>query len=279
MILLFGANSSGVTLHPTMEYLFSLAIGAPAHLFTLYMIPLFQPDEKKRLIDLATVTMTVVNVCLNILFVIGNMGIKGIGYSTSISYYVALIILSTHFFEKKQGILLRGKFSIDLRCLIEAVKEGTPSAFKNISSIIYNTFVNNLIARVATTDAMAAFSVFKMTKFIFLSVSEAIISPVRMIQSMLIEEKDRKMLRAIFRYSILKGMILSVILSGPLLQSLMHIRNTVILSHGIFGSLQLFRNMLNLLALSVPDERDSTNVLFHLYKFSVNLKHICLVLT
>ena len=213
---LFGANSSGGTLKPTMEYLFSLAIGAPAHLLTLYMIPLFQLDEKKKLINITTVIMTVVNVCLNILFVMGNMGIKGIGYSTSISYYVALIILSTHFFEKKHGILLRGKFSIDLKYLIESVKEGSPSAFKNISSIIFNTFVNNLIARVGTTDAMAAFSVFKMTKFIFLSVSEAIISPVRMIQSMLIEEKDRKMIREIFRYSILKGMTFSVLLSALL---------------------------------------------------------------
>lgn len=213
---LFGANSSGGTLKPTMEYLFSLAIGAPAHLLTLYMIPLFQLDEKKKLINITTVIMTVVNVCLNILFVMGNMGIKGIGYSTSISYYVALIILSTHFFEKKHGILLRGKFSIDLKYLIESVKEGSPSAFKNISSIIFNTFVNNLIARVGTTDAMAAFSVFKMTKFIFLSVSEAIISPVRMIQSMLIEEKDRKMIREIFRYSILKGLTFSVLLSALL---------------------------------------------------------------
>ena len=84
---LFGANSSGGTLKPTMEYLFSLAIGAPAHLLTLYMIPLFQLDEKKKLINITTVIMTVVNVCLNILFVMGNMGIKGIGYSTSISYY------------------------------------------------------------------------------------------------------------------------------------------------------------------------------------------------
>lgn len=213
---LFGANAGGGTLQPTMEYLFSLAIGAPAQLLTLYMIPLFQLDEKKKLIDITTVIMTVVNVSLNILFVVENMGINGIGYSTSISYYVALMILCTHFLEKKNGILLRGKFSIDLRYLIETVKEGAPSAFKNISSIIFNTFVNNLIARVGTTDAMAAFSVFKMTKFIFLSVSEAIISPVRMIQSMLIEEKDRKMLREIFRYSILKGLTYSVLLSALL---------------------------------------------------------------
>ena len=213
---LFGANAGGGTLQPTMEYLFSLAIGAPAHLLTLYMIPLFQLDEKKKLIDITTVIMTVVNVSLNILFVVENMGINGIGYSTSISYYVALMILCTHFLEKKNGILLRGKFSIDLRYLIETVKEGAPSAFKNISSIIFNTFINNLIARVGTTDAMAAFSVFKMTKFIFLSVSEAIISPVRMIQSMLTEEKDRKMLREIFRYSILKGLTYSVLLSALL---------------------------------------------------------------
>ena len=97
---LFGAN--GETLRPTMEYLVSLTIGAPANLLTLYMIPLFQLDEKKKLIDIATVVMTVVNVALNIVFVIKGFGIKGIGYSTSISYYIALMILSIHFFENKK---------------------------------------------------------------------------------------------------------------------------------------------------------------------------------
>ena len=218
---MFGAN--GDTLRPTMEYLVSLTIGAPAHLLTLYMIPLFQLDEKKKLIDVATAVMTIVNVVLNFLFVLNNMGIKGIGYSTSISYYIALLILSTHFLEKKKsvqgrgpGILLQGKYGVKREYLAETIKEGAPSAFKNVSSIIFNTVVNNIITLVGSTEAMAAFSVFKMTKFIFLSVSEAIINPVRMIQSMLREEKDHKMLRYIFRYSLLKGLTLSALLSALL---------------------------------------------------------------
>ncbi len=211
--LLFGATSGGETLRPTMDYLISLAVGAPAHLLTLYMIPLFQLDEKKKLIDTATIVMTVVNVSLNILFVFLHMGIKGIGLSTSISYYIALVILCTHFFEKKRGILLQGKFGISKQFLFETMKEGAPSAFKNVTSIIFNTLVNNIIAIEGSTVAMAAFSVFKMTKFIFLSVAEAIINPVRMIQSMLIEEKNRKALREVFCYSVFKGSVLSAILS------------------------------------------------------------------
>ena len=213
---LFGASSDGGTLRPTMDYLISLAIGAPAHLLTLYLIPLFQLDEKRRLIDLTTIVMTVVNVFLNILFVINHMGIRGIGLSTSISYYIALFILATHFFEKKKGILLQGKFGLSRKYLFETIKEGAPSAFKNVSSIVFNTVVNHILGMVGSTEALAAFSVFKMTKFIFLSVSEAMISPVRMIQSMLREEKDRKMQRIVFRYSILKGLILSVLLSAIL---------------------------------------------------------------
>ena len=225
--LLFGAN--GETLRPTMAYLVSLTIGAPAHLLTLYMIPLFQLDEKKKLINLATIVMTVVNIALNILFVMLHLGIKGIGYSTSISYYVALIILSTHFFEKKgksdaqgtqeegtQGILLQGSFGVRVSYLSEIIREGAPSAFKNVSSIVFNTVVNNILGKVGTTEAMAAFSVFKMTKFIFLSVSEAIINPVRMIQAMLREEKDHRMMRQIFHYSLRKGVLLSTLLSAVL---------------------------------------------------------------
>ena len=214
--ILFGASASGGTLQPTKDYLVSLAIGAPAHLLTLYMIPLFQLDEKKKLINTATVVMTAVNVALNILFLTIHMGIKGIGLSTSISYYVALLILSTHLFGKKQGVLLQGKLGVSREYLLETIKEGSPSAFKNVTSIVFNTVVNNILAMLGSTEAMAAFSVFKMTKFIFLSVSEAIISPVRMIQSMLREEKDRKMLREIFRYSVLRGLTLSALLCAIL---------------------------------------------------------------
>ncbi len=213
---LFGAGADKGTLGPTKDYLISLAVGAPAHLITLYMIPLFQLDEKKKLINLTTVVMTVVNVALNILFIMNNMGIKGIGLSTSISYYVALIMLSTHFFEKKHGILLQGRFSFSLKYVFETVKEGAPTAFKSVSSIIFNIAVNNIIGTFCSTEAMAAFSVMKMTKFVFLSVSEAIINPVRMIQTMLHEEKDRRMLRMIFRYSVIKGLVLSSALSAVL---------------------------------------------------------------
>ncbi len=210
---LFGASVSGETLRPTMDYLIALALGAPANLLTLYLIPLFQLDEKKKLINIATIVMTAVNVTLNILFIIKGMGIRGIGLSTSISYYVALAILSVHLFEKKKGILLQGKFGISKECLLETIREGSPSAFKNVTSIIFNTVVNNILAIGGTTAAMAAFSLFKMTKFIFLSVSEAMINPVRMIQSMLREEKDRKMTKNIFKYSITLGLSLSVLLS------------------------------------------------------------------
>ncbi|MBQ8922946.1 MAG: hypothetical protein IJ060_12480 [Oscillospiraceae bacterium] len=208
----FGANTEE-TLRPTVDYLVTLALGAPAHLLTLYLIPLLQLDEKKKLINAATIAMTVVNVTLNIIFVLNDMGIKGIGYSTSISYYVALIILSSHFFGKKNGILLKGSFAVSKTYLFQTIKEGTPTAFKNVSSIVFNTAVNNMIAMTGSTEAMAAFSVYKMTKFIFLSVSEAIINPVRMIQTMLREERDNKMLKMIFRYSMMKGIGLSALLS------------------------------------------------------------------
>lgn len=206
----FGASSSGNTLSPTVTYLRSLAVGAPAYLLTLYLIPLYQLDGKKHIINIATAAMTVSNVVLNLSFVYLGYGIAGIGYSTSISYYISLLILSVHFFEKKKGILLQGKFRTDVSCLSTIIKDGLPAAFKNITSIIYNLFLNNLISRIGSTGALAAFSAFKSTKFIFLSVTEAIINPVRMIQSMLYEEKDIKTLRAIFKHAVSIALILSL---------------------------------------------------------------------
>ena len=258
---MFGANEE--TLRPTVEYLLSLVAGAPAHLLTLYLIALFQLDEKKKLINTATIVMTVVNVGLNILFVFRGMGIRGIGYSTSISYYAALLILSVHFLEgklprrrkkegadgirqeetraKPQGILLQGKFGVSREYLLETIREGAPSAFKSVTSIIFNTVVNNILCMAGSTEAMAAFSVYKMTKFIFLSVSEAIISPVRMIQSMLTEEKDHKMMKGIFRYSLRRGLALSTLLSAVLWISGRQIFSSVISGAVLDETISLMR--------------------------------------
>lgn len=211
--VLFGASGIGNTLKPTTDYLKSLAVGAPAYLLTLYLIPLFQLDGKKKFINITTIAMTCVNIILNITFVYCGFGISGIGYSTSISYYFALLLLSTHFLEKKKGFLLQGGFRPVGTYLREIVREGFPVAFKNITSIIYNICLNNLIAQVGSTIALAAFSTYKMTKFIFLSVTESIINPVRMLQSMLYEEKDTKLLRLIFRHAVSIALISSVSIS------------------------------------------------------------------
>ena len=121
-------------------------------------------------------------------------------------------LLAGNAFRRGKGILLQGTFKISGAYLAQTVREGAPTAFKNVTSIVFNAAVNNIIATVGSMEALAAFSAYKTTKFIFLSVSGAIISPVRMIQSMLREEKDRKTLRAIFGYSITRGLVLSVVL-------------------------------------------------------------------
>ena len=54
---------------------------------------IFSVSTLMNTVNTATIVMTVVNVGLNILFVFRGMGIRGIGYSTSISYYAALLIL------------------------------------------------------------------------------------------------------------------------------------------------------------------------------------------
>jgi len=211
-----GASDALETLKPTADYLISIAVGAPAYLMALYMIPLFQLDGADKLINIATTVMTVVNAALNITFLFLDFGIKGIGYSTSVSYFLALLILSTHLLEKKKGILRQGKPTLTNGCLGEVIREGAPSAFKSITSVIYNTAVNKLLASVGSTEALAAFSIFKMTKFVFLSVAEAIINPVRLTQSMLYEEKDRKSMRMIFRYSLRRALLLSAVLAAVL---------------------------------------------------------------
>ena len=72
---MFGASEAGGTLAPTADYLVSLAVGAPAQLLALYMIPLYQLDEENKLVRVAMAAMIVVNVGLNVGFLMCGMGI------------------------------------------------------------------------------------------------------------------------------------------------------------------------------------------------------------
>ena len=178
-----GATVETGTLQPTTEYMKSLVVGLPGYLLSLFMIPLFQLDKKEKLINTTTIVMTIVNVSLNITFVLNGFGILSIGYSTSICYYVSLAMLCTHFFERKKGILLGGKIGYRFKFLVQTMRQGLPSAFKNVTSIVFNIAINDMLAFFCSTEAIAAFSVYNLTKFIFLSVNESLITPVRMIQT------------------------------------------------------------------------------------------------
>ena len=120
---LFGAEEASGTLSATRMYLMSLAIGAPAHLLSLYMIPLFQLDEKNKLINTAAIVLTTVNVTLNILFVHMSLGNRFVDIDQLLCGTVSLV---DAFFDEKKGMLLRGNFGFSGGTYGELYRKDSP---------------------------------------------------------------------------------------------------------------------------------------------------------
>ena len=214
--LFCGASASNELLIETRKYLTGIAIGVPGNLMMLFLAPMLQLDGDRKRVKAGTVTMMVTNLLGNVIFVlVFRMDIIGIGIATAISYYVGLAVLLTHFLSKRNNIRFRlNAFSI--RNSIDVFSSGAVCSIKKFMSAGLSVFMNNILASFGVMEAIAAFSLYKQTKNLFLIFVEASAATVLLMSGMLHAEKDRRGLHQLFlsnlKYGVLSSAIVGILL-------------------------------------------------------------------
>ncbi len=223
-VMLGAHGKSAHLLSLTSDYLFGIVFSFPCVLFLFEFNSLMRLDGDANRVIVAVVVMTVLDVAgdlVNALVVHG--GMLGMGLTTSISYFAALVIMLLHF--TKKDIIFKFSFKgLRIKDMAEIFATGSSSAVGSASSMLRNLVLNQImVATVLSGTAVAALgvvnTVFNFTSSTMLGVAMT----TAMIAGMILGEQDRTAAEALIKItvkvSLVVGAALSVILlafAGPI---------------------------------------------------------------
>lgn len=231
----------------TKDYLTGFIIGAPAFICAQIMVPFMQMSGNRTRLVVAVCAMAVSNIALNVLNVlVFHGGIFGMGFASSLSYYIALAIGMLYFFRKDCIFKFRLK-GIKLKRCLRLIRYGVPTIVNQISYVFLVYLLNKILLSIGQNVAVAAYSVISSVGNICYSFGTGIGNVALMLASMFYSEEDRTSIKSLVKtmsaYAIVLDAIvtLAVILTAPALVTLFlresypYARKTTILGVRLFA--------------------------------------------
>lgn len=200
--ILLGASGNAAELLPKARaYMIGIAIGIPARNI-MWVLQAFLPiDNDRKLPIIASLAMTAVNILLDLAVVfVFNGDTFEMGLVTSISYIVALLIFMLHF-KKKNTFLKLSLKDIDWSDSKELLAEGIPTGTHNIGHMLRGVFMNHLLSVIASSAAIAAYSVYGQAEALLLPLAAGIADTVSTLSGVLVGEENRPMIKKLLQIS------------------------------------------------------------------------------
>ncbi len=157
---LTGAERDPELFRQTKDYLLGFAVGAPACMGALVLVPFLQMAGRNGLLIAAIGTMMVLDIGLDLLNVfVWHGGMLGMGLASSASYYAALLIGSTYFFTRESVFRFRME-QVSLKKIGEMFRGGVPTGVCSLVGALLTIVLNKVLAgRDNGVAAVAALSV------------------------------------------------------------------------------------------------------------------------
>lgn len=210
--VLLGARDKSAHLAPLVsDYLLGMMFSIPSVLLLFEFNALMRLDGDANRVIFAVAVMTVLDIVgdiINALVVHG--GMLGMGITTSISYFVALIIMLLHF-TKKDIIFHMSLKGLKLKDLGEILETGSSSAVGSASTMVRNNILNQIMVGTALSSiAVAALGVLNTVLNFTSSVMLGVGMTAAMIAGMILGEQDRSAAEALVKVTFKTALIIDV---------------------------------------------------------------------
>ena len=178
--------------------------------FSLAFLNGFMPlDNDRNLPVISSIFLTVSDIVMDlaaVLFFHGNT--LEMGIATSISYYVALAVLLTHF--RKKDIFLRFQFrGLPWKETAAILGRGMPSGVCRLGNTLRCIFMNRMLALIASSAAIAAYSVHRQADSFFNPVTIGMADTVALLAGILVGEEDRPMMKRLLFTSVQATLVIT----------------------------------------------------------------------
>ena len=198
--ILFGAKgASEDTYLQTASYLRGLFLGAPGFIMYVILTPMLQLDGDAVRPKIASAACAVTDVTGDLLNVfVFHGGVFGMALASSVSHYVAFLIVASHFLKK--GSLFRFyPRSIRKGILSPLLVDGMPRAMCMLSRGLLPILLNTLLLRLVGDSGVTALSAMINTSFVIGALGWGVGGAVLIIGGMTVREQDIGALQTVMK--------------------------------------------------------------------------------
>lgn len=204
---LFGAQ--GEIVAGCADYIRSLAFGVIPILLTPVLVGFMQIDQDGKRAVTAALIMSVSNAAMDILTVVLDLGMFGMGLATAISQAIAIVYMLLHF-RKKESKLKFVFSGIHLKDLAIVFSTGLPSALYHFCNVLRISFLNRILVSRCDTSTVAAFSVQNSLAPIIMGCIIGTGITTLLVCSVIAGEENRRSLRKTLAYILRLGIGIAV---------------------------------------------------------------------
>jgi len=185
---------------PCSDYIFACGFNALPMILTPMLIGFLQMDKGDKRTLISSFTMLVCDIILDLInALVIKGGMMGMGFASTVSFYISLVIVMLHF-PKNKGFLRFSITKTEIKEILSVLSVGLPSAFFHICNMVKSIVLNRRLLEIDGTEAVAAFSVQNSITPVALGVVMGGGFAALMICSIIVGEEDRKTLRYTLSY-------------------------------------------------------------------------------
>lgn len=208
---LLGASGNAAALLPKASaYLIGISIGLPA-MSVMRVLNSFLPIDNDRVLPVAaSIVLTVTDILLDLIvaFVLHGDTFE-MGLATSLSYYAAVALQLLHFRRKDRFLRITFR-KLPWRTSAEMVLQGLPSGVCRMGNVIRSAYMNRLLAVIASSAAIAAYSVHRQTDSFLNPIIIGMADTVALIAGVLLGEEDRPRMKRLLFTSVQANFLLTL---------------------------------------------------------------------
>ena len=210
-----GASRNTADLLPKARaYLIGISFGLPAMNLVRVLNGFMPLDNDRNLPVISSIFLTVSDIVMDLAAVLIFHGDTfEMGVATSISYYVALGVLLTHFLKKDRFLHLDFK-SLPWDETNELLGRGMPSGVCRMGNTVRCIFMNRMLALIASSAAIAAYSVHRQADSFFNPVTIGMADTVALLAGILVGEEDRPMMKRLLFTSVQATFLITAGIAG-----------------------------------------------------------------
>lgn len=204
-------GADAVTLANTSTYLKIILCFAPFFILNNILICFVRNDNNPQLSMIAMLAGSLSNIILDFIFIFPlGLGMFGAAFATGLSPCISLLILSNHFFKKKNTFTLK-KCMLHLKSIVDISCLGFSALITELSSGIVIIVFNILILNIAGNIGVAAYGIIANITLVVLAIFTGISQGMQPLISNSFKENNRHHLKKLLKYGTITTLIISII--------------------------------------------------------------------